>query len=301
MVIYGMIVSVEQSIIYISLVLLGLCLGSFAGASVWRSRTRQLIQDKANGEKINQDEYKRLIKLTKTSLLNDHSKCLNCSYSLKWYDLIPLLSWLSLGGKCRKCKKPIGYMEPLIEIGVAAFFVLSYAFWPYPLQNGLEIIYLILWLTAGVPLAILFVYDMKWSLLVPNVNYILIAIGACSSVLVILNSPNKLETIYSVVGSVLILSGLYYAIYLFSRGKWVGNGDPVLGLGLALLLADWRLAFIALFAANLIGCLVVIPGLVTKKLTNKSHVPFGPLLIAGFVVAGLAGNYLVSLYFFNIN
>ena len=101
---------------------------------------------------------------------------------------------------------------------------------------------------------------------------------------------------YSILGSVLILSGLYFGFYIVSRGKWVGDGDPVLALGLSLLLADWKLAFIALFAANLIGSLAVMPGLVMKKLKGDSHVPFGPLLIAGFVVAGLFGNFILNWY-----
>jgi leader peptidase (prepilin peptidase)/N-methyltransferase len=296
-----MIVAMEQFITYLALVLFGLVFGSFAGASVWRLRARQLDQDKKAGEKVDSDEYKRLHKLTKSSFkLNDHSCCLNCSYELKWYDMVPVISWLSLGGKCRQCRKPIGYLEPLIEVGVALFFVASVAFWPYPLSNGLEIARLVLWLAAGVPLAILFAYDAMWSLLDLSVNRILIAIGLFSAILVVINAPDKISTLISVFGSVLILSGLYYAIYKVSQGKWVGGGDPILGLGLALLLADWRLAFIALFAANLIGCLIVIPAMIMKKLKRDSHVPFGPLLIAGFVVAGLAGGYLLNIYFFSL-
>jgi leader peptidase (prepilin peptidase)/N-methyltransferase len=77
---------------------------------------------------------------------------------------------------------------------------------------------------------------------------------------------------------------------------WIGFGDVKLCLGLALLLADWRLAFIALFAANLIGSLAVLPGLMMKKLKGNSHVPFGPLLIAGFLVAGLFGIHILDWY-----
>jgi len=73
--------------------------------------------------------------------------------------------------------KPIGYLEPLIELGVAAFFVLSFAFWPYTLNNTLEIMRLVLWLVAGVGLAILFVYDKKWSILPDKVNFVVIGIG----------------------------------------------------------------------------------------------------------------------------
>jgi len=98
------------------------------------------------------------------------------------------------------------------------------------------------------------------------------------------------------VGAAVILSGLYLVLYLISRGKWIGFGDVKLGLGLALLLADWRLAFVALFAANLIGCLIVIPAMISGRLKRDSHVPFGPLLILGFVIAQFAGIYLIETY-----
>ena len=196
--------------------------------------------------------------------------------------------------------KSIGYLEPLIEIGVAVFFVLSYALWPYPLDNNLGLARLVLWLIAGVGLAILFAYDKMWSLLPDSVNFAVIGVGAVSALLVVIGSPDQIGTISSIIGSIAILSGLYWVLYMISHGMWIGFGDIKLGLGLALLLADWRLAFIALFAANLIGCLIVLPAMAMKKLKRNSHVPFGPLLIAGFVIAGLVGNYLISLYFYNL-
>ena len=64
------------------------------------------------------------------------SHCMNCDYQLKWYDNIPILSWLMLGGKCRKCRKSIGVAEIAAEVGLAAVFALSYAFWPR--KAGLE-------------------------------------------------------------------------------------------------------------------------------------------------------------------
>jgi len=287
-------------ITYFALTFFGLCFGSFAGASVWRLRAQQLVKGKSDGEKVDKGEYKHLKKLTKSSLLNDHSVCLTCNYVLRWYDLIPLLSWLLLGGKCRKCHQPIGWLEPLIEIGVAVFFVTSYAFWPYPLGNGMEISRLVLWLIAGVGLAILFVYDKKWSILPDQVNFAIIGIGVLSASSVIIGSSDKISTILSIIGSMAILSGLYWTLYLISRGRWIGFGDIKLGLGLALLLADWRLAFVALFAANLIGCLIVLPPMINGKLHRNSHVPFGPLLIMGYIITGLAGHYIINLYFYNL-
>jgi len=288
---------IDSYIIYLLLIVVGLCMGSFAGASMWRLRASQLVQDKKDGEHVDQTEYDKLKKITKKSITNDRSRCLSCSYELKWYDLIPLISWVSLKGKCRNCHKPIGYFEPLIELGVAMFFVLSYALWPMPLDGGIEITRFIIWLIAGVALAILFAYDKKWFILPNIISYLVIALGAINAVLVVASSSNKSDSIIGIIVSVLILSGLYLAIYIFSHGKWIGFGDIKLGLGLALLIADWQLAFIALFAANLVGCIIVLPSMITGKLKRDSHVPFGPLLIIGAFIAVLAGNYLINLYF----
>lgn len=287
----------EQAIIYTVLTLSGLILGSFAGAMVWRLRARQLVEDKAAGDKVDDGELKRLTKLTKSSIGDDRSQCLNCDYKLKWYDMIPVVSWLVLRGRCRNCHKKIGIMEPLIELGLAAFFVLSFMFWPFAIDNALETTRFILWLIAGVGLAILFAYDAKWFILPDKVNFTVIGIGVIYVVTVIISATDKLETLASIAGGALILSGLYLALYILSRGKWVGLGDVKLGLGLALLLADWRLAFIALFAANLIGCLIVLPGLISGKMKRNAHIPFGPLLILGLVVAGLAGGPIINMYF----
>jgi prepilin signal peptidase PulO-like enzyme (type II secretory pathway) len=285
--------------IYFALTIVGLCLGSFAGASVWRLRSSQLRDDKKIGEPVDESEYKRLEKLTKhKKIAADHSVCLDCNYRLEWYDLVPLFSWLLLRGKCRKCRKPIGYMEPLIEIGVAVFFVLSYMFWPYSLSNTIGILMLIIWLLAGVGLAVLFAYDTKWSLLPDKVNFLVIGLGFIFAALAATRSGNVLGTVYSTIGAVAILSGIYLVLYVISKGKWIGFGDIKLGLGLGLLLGDWRLAFIALFMANFVGSLMVIPPMLMGKLKRNSHVPFGPLLIIGFFIAALSGNYILSLFLY---
>lgn len=287
-------------LIYLILVLVGLCLGSFSGAMVWRLRARQLAIDRSRHEAYDKEEYEQLKKLTKATVMHDHSQCLHCSYRLRWYDLIPLISWISLRGRCRQCRKPIGHLEPLIELGVASLFVASYALWPYQLGTGLEVAQFVVWLIAGVGLAILFAYDAKWLLLPDKVNVAVIGLGLVSSILVVLRSSDIAGTIISIVASVGILSGMYFVLYLISRGKWIGFGDIKLGLGLALLLADWRLAFIALFAANLIGCLVVLPQMLRGKLKRSAHVPFGPLLIAGTVIAQLVGFYLIDIYTYGL-
>lgn len=287
---------VMDFIIYLALVLFGLVLGSFAGASVWRLRARQLVTDKKNGEIVDHTEYTKLKQLAHQKVSKDHSRCLHCGYQLRWYDLIPLVSWLTLRGKCRHCHQPIGYMEPLIELGTALFFVLSYVLWPYDLTTGLQIAQFILWLISGVGLAMLFVYDAKWFLLPDKVNFAVIIIGLVNAVLMIIEAPDHIGALVNVIGSVAILSGIYFVLYVISKGRWVGFGDIKLGLGLGLLLGDWKLAFIGLFFANLIGCIIVIPLLASGKLKRDSHVPLGPLLIVGAIIAKLVGVGIAEFY-----
>ena len=283
--------------IYITLTIFGMCFGSFAGASVWRLRAKQLEQDILAGENVNKIEFKKLKKLTKKTLLNDHSQCLNCDYELKWYDMIPIVSWISLTGKCRKCSKPIGIFEPIMEISMALFFVLSYSFWPFSLVSYLDIARLVIWLLAGICFMIMFAYDKKWFIIPNLVSYLTIILGFVYLVIVILISQDKMSIILNVLMSILILSGIYLFLYLISKGKWIGFGDIKLGLGLALFVIDWRLAFVALFSANLIGCVLVLPSLILGKLKRNSRGPFGPLLIIGAILAFFVGKYIVNAYF----
>jgi prepilin signal peptidase PulO-like enzyme (type II secretory pathway) len=282
-------------LIYVALILFGATLGSFAAATVWRIRARQLVADKAAGEEYDKREYKRLKKII-AGPLNDHSQCLHCSYKLKWYDLIPVVSWLSLKGKCRNCRKPIGWFEFIMEIGVAAFFVLSYAFWPGGVETNLAIAHFVLWLVAGVIMSILFAYDLKWFLLPDKLNFALVIVGLGIVGVTAAETGNLVGTVLSAAGSVAILSGLYGILYFVSKGRWVGFGDVKLGIGLALILVDWQLALMALFLANFIGCLIVIPLLAIKKLERNAHVPFGPLLIAGTVTAWFLGGVILDWY-----
>ena len=279
--------------IAVSLFIIGSALGSFAGAQVWRLRARQLVLDKQAGEKVSEKEYKRLLPLTKQSVVTDHSIDLDTGKRLPWYDLIPVLSWLLLRGRSRFSGKPIGYFEFLIELGVGVFFVTSFLLWPENLVTPLQIIRFALWLLAGVCLAILFAYDAKWFLLPDRITLVFVILGLLYAGSFLVASKTPLDLLVSIAGSLVILSGLYLLLYIISRGRWIGFGDIKLGVGLALFVVDWRLAFIALFLANLYGTLLVLPGLISGKLKRSTHVPFGPLLILGMITAVLVGNNIL--------
>lgn len=278
------------------LALLGLGMGSFAGATVWRLRARQLVEDKAVGGRVSAQELKRLRPLTKVTFSTDRSRCLHCHHVLAWHDLIPLVSWLSTSGKCRYCHAKIGWFEPLIEIGVAIVFVSSYLLWPVPIDSPLLITQFLLWLAGVVALAILFAYDLKWYLLPNTVMFPLIFLATVYAVISLMLAPHFGEGILTLCFAISILSGLYLVLWLVSKGRWIGFGDVKLGLALALFLANWELAFVALFAANFLGCLLVLPGFLLGKVTRGTRVPFGPLLIVGGIVAMLIGDHVVDWY-----
>lgn len=287
----------DYTTIALILAVLGLLFGSFAGATVWRLRARQLVEDKAVGEKVDAKEYKTLLPLTKTTPTKDRSRCLHCNHTLAWYDLLPLVSWLSTRGKCRYCQQSIGWFEPLIELGMALFFVVSFLAWPNALMTSAQIAIFGLWLVSGVLLAILFAYDAKWFLLPNKVVLPLTVVAALTAIIRLATAYDTLGALVNLGLAVFILSGLYLIIWLASKGRWIGFGDVKIGLALALLLGDWQLAFIALFAANLLGCLVVIPGMIMGKISRQTHVPFGPLLILGTVIALLWGSQVIAWYF----
>lgn len=282
--------------LFIVFIALGLVFGSFAGAQVWRLRAGQLEADKLVGEPYDKKEHKRLQKLAHKKSSQDRSRCLECGHTLGWKDLIPLVSWLSTRGKCRYCGKKIGWFEPAIEVGTALLFVVSYIFLFPDSFTTVGAMQFYVWMVACVLMVILFVYDVKWLLLPDKINFSLIGVAAIYALLGLVDAGFTVNSVVSLGLGVGVLSGLYLLLYIFSRGAWVGFGDVKLGLGLALLLGTWELSFMALFLANLLGTLIVLPLLATKNLKRGAHVPFGPLLIAGAIITVFFGDMMLDWY-----
>ncbi len=279
-------------LLIVSLAVMGALLGSFAVAQVWRLRAHQLVQDDQGGDPVNKTELRRLKRLIRP-VREDRSECLSCHHTLAWYDLVPVFSWLSLGGKCRYCKAKIGATEIMAEVGLAVVFVASYLLWPYSLGSAAQLVPFVLWLTACIVATILFVYDTKWSLLPFALNIMLGCLGVLYlTSLVVLNGAAL--DIGSLIGAVALLGGLYL---LFSLFGWVGMGDGILGIGLALFLGDWQLAFLTLFLANLFGCFMLIPLYIRKKLHRNVRIPFGPFLILAWIISMLAGHTIITQLF----
>ena len=272
-----------------ALLFLGVVLGSFAGAQVWRVRARQLRTDKQTGHPYDKHEWRQLRVLLQGTLRDDRSRCLQCGHVLAWYDLLPVLSWLSTGGRCRYCQQFIGWFELVMELVLGVGLALSYLVWPWALPAS-SLLFAV-WVVVALVLMILAAYDAKWQLLPDPLNYGLMALGALF-VLVRVMTLHDVDFV-SLTGAVALLAGLYGGLYAISRGAWIGFGDVKLCVGLALLLGDWRLAFMTLFFSNMLGCIIVLPGLARGQLNTRSQVPFGPLLIIGCVISLLFGGSIL--------
>ncbi len=272
-----------------ALLLLGVVLGSFAGAQVWRVRARQLRTDKQTGHPYDKHEWRQLRVLLQGTVRDDRSRCLQCGYVLAWYDLLPVVSWLSTGGRCRYCQQFIGWFELVMELVLGVGLALSYLVWPWALPAS-SLLFAV-WVVVALVLMILAAYDAKWQLLPDPLNYGLMALGALF-VLVRMTTLHDVDFV-SLTGAVALLAGLYGGLYAISRGAWIGFGDVKLCVGLALLLGDWRLAFMTLFFSNMLGCIIVLPGLARGQLNTRSQVPFGPLLIIGCVISLLFGGSIL--------
>ena len=265
------------------LIVLGLCFGSFVNALVWRLHQQSL------------PAKKRAAKLAELSISTGRSMCPNCKHTLGALDLLPLVSWLALKGRCRYCQHSIGVQYPLIEALTAVIFVLSYVFWPFELDAS-GIFQLICWLIAVIGLMALLVYDLRWMLLPNKIVFPLIALGAVKVLVVALLFDGGIDSLAKAVLSVAIAGGIFYVLFQISKGQWIGGGDVKLGYALGLFLAKPELAMLMLFAASVLGLMVAVPGLVTKKLAMTSRLPFGPMLIIATMAVMLFGQNLIDAY-----
>jgi leader peptidase (prepilin peptidase)/N-methyltransferase len=258
--------------IVVVLAVLGLCLGSFVNALVWRLRTGR-------------------------DWVKARSICPKCKHQLAAKDLVPVLSWLSLRGRCRYCKKPISAEYLIVELIMALVFVASYLFWPVSLNQSGQVLLLVTWLVASVGLMALAVYDWHTKLLPTVLVYLTTLIAVIGRLgYIIWFSTDKANDLKQWILAVAVAAGIFGLIYIGSRGRMIGAGDIRLGLATGTLLAQPSNAFLMIFFASLLGSFFALPSLMRKNIGLKSELPFGPFLIAATFIALLFGSDISSWY-----
>lgn len=288
--------------IIIALVVLGLCLGSFVNALVWRlhQQEKREVSHKTKTGK-HQSDHKALIAHPKTisrdelSITRGHSMCPSCHHPLSAADLVPVLSWLGLRGKCRYCKQAISIQYPLVELLTALLFVLSYLLWPQSI-TGSQITVFVLWLLLLPGFMALIVYDLKWYLLPNRIIYPLTGLAGLFACIEAATAPHPLVALLQTVLAVAVGGGIFYVLFQISKGKWIGGGDVKLGWLLGLVAGTPARSLLFIFLAATLGSLISLPLLTAKRLKRTSVIPFGPFLIIGLIIVQLFGADILSWY-----
>jgi len=244
--------------------LFGLVVGSFLNVVAWRV---------PNGQ----------------SIVRPPSACPSCGHTIRSRDNIPVVSWLRLRGKCRDCAAPISAKYPLVELTTAVLFVL--VFWKFGL--GIEFIAYAYLASLAVALTVidLAVHRLPDVLVLPAYAVLLLLFTTeC------LLTGNWWPLATAAIGGA-VLFAIYFAAALVYPGG-MGFGDVKLAgvLGLALGWLGWGPLVIGAFSAFLIGGLVGIALLATKKAGRRSGIPFGPFMFAGAFVGIAVGEPIWNAY-----
>lgn len=234
----------------------------------------------------------------KKDFLFGKSQCPSCNHVLSWYDLIPLVSFLMLKGKCHYCKKPISVQYPLVEFVTGALFVLLT--WQNidllasnTLFGFLRLCFLFL---ISCFLIIIFVYDFKHYIIPDKIIFPAILIMGSWYLLASISfdfytKNNMLNGIYSAIGASLF----FLFIVLVSQGKWMGMGDVKLAFFMGLFLGFPKI-ITALFLAFFIGAVIGVILIFSGKKNLKSEIPFGPFLIAGTFLTLFFEHEIINFY-----
>jgi prepilin signal peptidase PulO-like enzyme (type II secretory pathway) len=268
-------------LIYVILAVLGLCLGSFVNALVWRVHEQSKSSKKAKN----------------LSIISGRSMCPHCKHELATKDLIPVFSWLFLGGRCRYCQKSISHQYPIVELATALVFILSYVFWPGGVVGHSQWLLFATWIVASVGLMALLIYDFKWMLLPNRILYptFFVALaGRLAYIALYSNSPAHF--LWRLVLSLGVSSGIFYLLFTFSRGRWIGFGDVRLGLITGTVLASPTKSFLMIFLASLLGTIFVLPLMYTNKKSLSAKIPYGPFLITATWLTLLFGPSAINWY-----
>ncbi len=221
------------------------------------------------------------------------SKCFSCAHTLHWYELIPLVSFLVLQGRCRHCKSRLSLQYFMVELLTGIVFTLTVArlaeagYIALTFASAAAFALSLLYLAAMAILIVISVYDLRHKIIPDGLAYAfaflaLLRIAAAFSI-----DPTYPWALDIASGA--LLSLFFVGLWYFSRGRWMGLGDGKLVLGMG-----WFLPFteniaavlVAFWGGAIVGIALLVMTHVMKRyskapMTMKSELPFAPFLIAG--------------------
>jgi len=250
----------EEMIYYIIVFIYGLIFGSFLNVCISRI---------PKGE----------------SIVFVKSHCIKCNKSIRWYDMIPLFSYIALKGRCRNCKSKISLQYPIIEVLNGLLYVLTFMVKGWSLTTCLYCFVIS-------ALIVLSVIDFRTYTINIWINIFIFFMGAVKLIIEIIKS-NNFSLILNYIAGLCVVSGFLLILYFVTSGKGIGMGDINL-MAAAGFFLGWKLVILAF----LLGCVfgAVIHLLMIKFYKQDRVLAFGPYLSLGILISMLYGDRIISWY-----
>lgn len=215
----------------------------------------------------------------KENIVVVNSHCMDCGKQLKWYELIPLFSYLVQGGRCRKCKAHISIQYPIIEALNGVLYVLVVVI------NGVNVDSLLYCLLISA-LIVLSVIDWRTYEIPIGINIFIFALGLIRTIIHYSDWINHLIGFFAI-------SVFIYIIILATKGRGMGGGDMKL-MAVAGLMLGWKEIILSFIIGCILGSVIHVARM---KISKAEHVlAFGPYLSAGILIAALFGNEIITWY-----
>lgn len=256
--------------IYISLFIVGLCFGSFFNVVGLRLSAGQSIH-------------------------KPRSHCPKCGHVLSWYELIPVFSYIYLGGKCRTCKSHISPKYLIFELLTGILFMLSYAVFGYSGELLVSLFFVSLFI-------IICVSDLEYMLIEDSV--IIFFLVSIIILRLIFKMPEDFITfnfhpyLETLIGGIFGF-GLLFSIAIIGKKIYkqdaMGGGDIKL-YGIIGLVLGFKLTFMSLFLASIIGSIIGLSLTLLRIIQKGTPIPFGPFIAVGSLIAYFIGPDLINWY-----
>ena len=220
-----------------------------------------------------------------TSVASPPSRCPACSYQLRWFDNIPLLSWAILRGRCRKCGNPISIRYPIVELLTMAMFVGHWWMFGWTILMVVRLVF-------ACALIVLFAIDLEHHLL-PNVITLPgIVAGLICSLIV---PPGIVDAILGTLLGGGVLWAIGEAYYRYAGQEGMGGGDVKM-LAMVGAFLGWKLVVVTLVLSSVAGSLIGLLVIALRRGDMKYALPYGTFLALGALASSLFGDRIVAWY-----
>ena len=220
------------------------------------------------------------------SIVFPPSHCPNCNKRLKWNDLIPVVSYIFLKGKCRYCREKISIRYPIVEVLTVSGGLLCYLRYGISAQMFISftIFCILLYISA---------VDID-TMEISTASVLLLFIARCAQIF--LKKGASFNTVLSIFSGMFFSMLLILIIYILSKGRAMGFGDVLLiaagGAGFTT-----AQAILANFLAFIFGAVFAVLMMILKNKNMKSEVPFGPYIAVALFITIIYGDRILQMYF----